>query len=90
MQSHFSVDAPSQAELLEVDNWIFGVMRIWGRATLMLSRYRCKEAIAEMDLLPKEVIRGSVEACLLVGKCWFEMVDYVKVCPLPYSRITLV
>lgn len=74
-----AADGPASAESLEIDNWVIGVMRVWGRATFLLSRYRCREAVAELDLLPKEVIRGNVDACLLVGKCWFEMVDYTKV-----------
>jgi hypothetical protein len=80
------VVGPTEAELLELDNWLVGVLRLWGRATYLLSRYRCREAIAELDGLPKEVIRGNVEACLLVGRCWFETIDYIKVRPGPPFR----
>lgn len=44
-----------------------------------MSRYEMKQAVTEFDCLPREVTRGNPRICALVGKCWFEMVDYVKV-----------
>jgi hypothetical protein len=44
-----------------------------------MAQYEMKLAVEEFDRLPREVTRGNPRICALVGKCWYEMVDYVKV-----------
>ena len=73
------VPGPTPADLLAADNYILGVLRAWGRATFLAGRYRCREAIGELDGLPRELWEGSVEVRLLLGRCWYETVDYIKV-----------
>jgi hypothetical protein len=67
------------AEHYAVDSWILSILRIWGRATRHMAQYEMKLAVEEFDRLPREVTRGNPRICALVGKCWYEMVDYVKV-----------
>lgn len=66
------------AEHHAVDSWILSILRTWGRATRHMARYEMKLAVEEFDHLPREVTRGNARICALVGKCWYEMVDYVK------------
>jgi len=78
-----------QQELLVVDNWILSVLRIFGRAVMFMNRYDTKAAVEELDKLPREVTRGNARVCGMVGRCWFEMVDYVKVRSISFAFFAL-
>lgn len=47
------------------------------RAVQLLSQYKCREALAALAQLPAQQL-GSPGVLLLIGRCHYELVDYVR------------
>ncbi|CDZ97175.1 DNA-binding cell division cycle control protein [Phaffia rhodozyma] len=69
---------PSSVELLKADNYILQIMRLFGLADMYMSAYKCKDALEMLDALPDEVSYLNSDVRAMVGRCYFEQVEYVK------------
>jgi anaphase-promoting complex subunit 3 len=68
-----------QHAVTEADAYILELVRIFARAVQAMARFQCEEVIEQLDLLPLEQ-QYSPTVMTLLGRAFFEMLDYVKVC----------
>jgi hypothetical protein len=71
-----------QAGGVLVDRYILDMVRVFAKAHLQMSRFECKEMIATLDQLPPQQ-QLSPTVMILIGRGYFEMVEYATVRPSP-------
>lgn len=74
-----------QQAVAEADAYILELVRIFTRAVQSMARFQCEEVIEQLNLLPLEQ-QYSPTVMTLLGRAFFEMLDYVKV-PHPSATI---
>lgn len=79
MPPSISETSYSPAEILKANNYILKVMRLFGLASMHLSSYECQKALDMLDALPDEVSFQNSNVRAMMGRCYFEMVEYIKV-----------
>ena len=71
-----AVRAPEATNLEELaEEWVRDIMRRFGLATALLSRYDCAKAVNVIESMPPEQ-RKSWRAVLMLGRAHFETLDY--------------
>lgn len=78
-----------QQAVAEADAYILELVRIFSRAVQAMARFQCEEVIEQLDLLPLEQ-QYSPTVMTLLGRAFFEMLDYVKVCDPGHFAFTCV
>ncbi|BEI86770.1 hypothetical protein CcaverHIS002_0701160 [Cutaneotrichosporon cavernicola] len=72
--NHATLEAQTAAA---VDDWLRDIVRRCGRAYRAVSLYKCREALAEIDALPRE-LQASPWVLRLMAKSFYRMAEYKK------------
>jgi anaphase-promoting complex subunit 3 len=72
--NHATLEAQTSAA---VDDWLRDIVRRCGRAYRALSMYQCREALAEIDALPRE-LQSSPWVLRLMAKSFYFMSEHKK------------
>lgn len=71
-----------QEAIAEADAYILELVRIFTKATQAMAKFHCEDVVEQLDLLPLEQQYSPTVMCLL-GRAFFEQLDYAKVSSLP-------
>lgn len=78
--------AAEQQAVADADAYILELVRIFARAVQAMARFQCEDVIEQLDLLPLEQ-QYSPTVMTLLGRAFFEMLDYVKVITTFYASV---
>lgn len=68
-----------QQAIADADAYILELVRIFTRAIQSMAKFHCEDVMEQLDLLPLEQ-QYSPTVMTLLGKAFFEMLEYAKVC----------
>jgi anaphase-promoting complex subunit 3 len=62
----------------EADAYILELIRIFAKAIQAMGKFRCQDVIDQLELLPEEQ-QYSATVMTLLGRAFFEKLDYIRV-----------